>query len=241
MNKKASESGSLASEIVKLAESSSHVEVVVCPPYTSIAAVAESLKGSAVKLGAQDAHWEESGAFTGKISVSMLKDSGVEYIILGHSEQRIYFDETDENVNKKAKATLAANLTPIICVGETLEEREAEETKAVVKEQLNGAYAGISDEDAEKTIIAYEPIWAIGTGLTATAEQAQEIHGYIRGLLTEKFGSVSAAKVRIQYGGSMKPENAAELLSQPDIDGGLIGGASLKADSFIGIIQAVKS
>ncbi len=238
MNTHLEDGVALAKAVAEKFSGNDKVEAVVCPPYLSITKVGEAIKGTAVKLGAQDCHFEDNGAYTGKVSVSMLKDAGVEYVILGHSEQRTYFHESNEGVNKKTKKVLEVGLTPIICVGETLEERESNNTEAVVEDHVRGAYAGLSAEDAEKTIIAYEPVWAIGTGKTATSAQAQEVHKFIRSLLAEMYSADLAEKVRIQYGGSMKPENAGELLAQPDVDGGLIGGAALKADSFIGIIEA---
>jgi len=238
MNKGINDSKALAASIVEKANSINGVDIVLCPTYLSLSSVAEAIKGSNCKLGAQDAHWEDDGAYTGKISVSMLKEAGVEYVILGHSEQRQFFNETDETVNKKVVKVLAAELKPIICVGESLEQREAEKTEEVVIAQVKGAYANISEEDAQKTVVAYEPIWAIGTGKTASTAQAQEVHATIRKLLAELYSQSTADSIRIQYGGSMKPENAKDLLSQPDIDGGLIGGAALKPDSFIGIIEA---
>jgi len=238
MNMGLPEAEKLAQEIVQVLGQESKVEVVVCPPYIAIPKVADIIKGSAVKLGAQDAHWEENGAYTGKVSVSMLKSVGVEYVILGHSEQRQYFHETDSTVNKKVKKVLEHGLQPIICVGELLEERKAEKTLQVIKTQIEGAYAGLSAEQATRTIIAYEPVWAIGTGLTASDEQAQEVHAYIRSLLKTMFGAGVSEGLRIQYGGSMKADNAKGLLGQPDVDGGLIGGAALKAESFKGIISA---
>jgi triosephosphate isomerase len=240
MHKTVEESAALAAEIAAAlkAKPTAH-EVVVCPTYVALDRVVSTLKGSGVSVGAQDMHWENQGAFTGKISGDMLKTLGVTHVILGHSEQRAYFGETDATVNKKAIKALADGLTPIVCVGETLEEREGNVTEKVVEAQVRGAYAGISASDAAKTVIAYEPVWAIGTGRTATSQQAQDVHKFIRGLLASLYDNATADVVRIQYGGSMKPENAAELLSQPDIDGGLIGGAALKTDSFLGIIHAL--
>ncbi len=236
MNKTASEAVELANAIKAAASGTTDVDIVVCPAYVCLAAVAEVLKGSNVKVGAQDLHWEAKGAYTGKISVEMLKSVGVEYVLVGHSEQRTYFNETDETVNKKTKAALDGGLTPIVCIGETLEEREQNKTNNVVETQTKGAYAGLTAEQARNTVIAYEPVWAIGTGLTATAEQAQEVHDFIRNnVLKSIFDDETAASLRIQYGGSMKGSNAKELLEQTDIDGGLIGGASLKAEDFKGI------
>ncbi len=236
MNKTVEESVALAQDVVKAVGSVEDVTVAVCPPFTSLTAVAEVLKGSNVKLGAQDVHWEESGAYTGKVSISMLKSCGVECVILGHSEQRQFFGETNETVNKKVKATLAGDLLPIICVGETLEEREAGKLEEVVKSHVAGAYAGVSKADALKTVIAYEPVWAIGTGVTASPEQADESHAVIRAILTDIYDAEVAESLQIQYGGSMKPDNAKELLGKENVDGGLIGGAALVADLFKGIV-----
>jgi len=239
MHKTVEESAALATEIATaLKNKPSAHEVVVCPTFVALDRVVAALKGTDVLVGAQDMHWEKQGAFTGKISGDMLKALGVTYVILGHSEQRAYFQETDETVNKKVHKALADGLKPIVCVGETLEEREGNVTEKVVETQVRGAYAGVSAEQALSTVIAYEPVWAIGTGRTASSEQAQEVHRFIRGLLTSLYGSATAEALRIQYGGSMKAENAAELLAQPDVDGGLIGGAALKSDTFLGIITA---
>jgi triosephosphate isomerase len=239
MNKTVADSEKLAKELVAAVQGQSYnAEIVVCPTYLALDRVANVIKGSSVKLGAQDVHWENQGAFTGKVSVDMLKDLGVTYVILGHSEPRSLFGETDANVNKKTIKVLAEGLIPIVCVGETLAERESNVTEKVVGTQVRAAYAGVSAQDAAKTVIAYEPVWAIGTGRNATDDQAQAVHKFIRGLLTELYGASTAEAIRIQYGGSMKPENAAGLLKQPDVDGGLIGGASLKVESFLGIIKA---
>jgi triosephosphate isomerase len=240
MNKTVEESARLASDLVAALkpEDSAKADIVICPTYLALDRVAGIVKGTAVKLGAQDVHFDNQGAFTGKVSTDMLKAVGVSYVILGHSEQRTLFGETDENVRRKTAKVLAEGLTPIICVGETLAEREAGKTEAVVKVQVEAAYKGLSAQDAVKTVIAYEPVWAIGTGRNATDDQAQAVHKFIRGLLAAQFGDAAAQAIRIQYGGSMKPENAAGLLKQADIDGGLIGGASLKVDSFFGIIRA---
>ena len=239
MHKTVSESVALAQDIVAaLKANPSASEVVVCPTYVALDRVAAALAGSPVLLGAQDMHWESQGAYTGKISADMLKAIGVTYVILGHSEQRAYFHETDETVNKKIIKALGEGLKPIVCVGETLAERESEVTEKVVETQIRGAYAGISAVDVLNTVIAYEPVWAIGTGRNATSQQAQDVHRFIRRLLASLYDETIANAVRIQYGGSMKPENAAELLSQEDVDGGLIGGAALKADAFLGIIAS---
>jgi triosephosphate isomerase len=216
------------------------VELVLCPPALYIETVGTALAAatSDVGLGGQNAHDKASGAFTGEVAPAMLVDLGCRYVILGHSERRTLFGETDATVNAKTKAALAAGLTPIVCVGETLEEREAGRTAAVVTAQVQGSLAGLSAADLEKIVVAYEPVWAIGTGKVATPGQAQEVHALIRGLLAGLASPPVAAKVRIQYGGSVKPDNAADLAAQPDIDGALVGGASLKADDFLGIARA---
>lgn len=241
MNKTVDESAKLASELVAAVKGqpfAETVEIGIAPTFLALDRVAGIVKGSPVKLVAQDVHYENQGAFTGRVSVDMLKAIGVTHVILGHSEPRTLFGETDAAVNKKTLKVLSEGLTPIVCVGETRAERESNVTEKVVGTQVRAAYQGVSAADAAKTVIAYEPVWAIGTGLTATDDQAQEVHKFIRGLLTELYGSGTAAAVRIQYGGSMKAENASGLLKQADIDGGLIGGASLKVDSFLGIIKA---
>jgi triosephosphate isomerase len=240
MNKTVTESVALAKEIVEKSKGISKTEVVIAPTYLAAAKVADVIKGSNVKLAVQDIHWENQGAYTGKVSVDMVKEIGAEYVIIGHSEQRQYFHETDETVNKKAKKILSAGLKPIICIGETLDERNGGKLESVLTAQVKGAYKDISKEDALKTVIAYEPVWAIGTGVVATDEQAQEAQKYVRSLVTKLYGESVAEAISIQYGGSMKPDNADGLLSQKDIDGGLIGGASLKADSFFSIIEAAE-
>ena len=213
------------------------VEKVLCPPFTAISTVAQLVKGTSIKVGAQDVFWEEKGAYTGEISPLMLKEF-CDYVIIGHSERRKYFGETDEHVNRKVKATLAHGLTPIICVGENLEENEAGLTEEVVTRQVKGALAGLSPSEAEKIVIAYEPVWAIGTGKPATPEGAQAvIGGVIRTLLAELFGEDVASKVRIQYGGSVDPSNIGGFVAQPDIDGALVGGASLKPKDFVEIVK----
>ncbi len=212
-------------------------DVVVCPPYVDLCAVSKLVKGTNVHLGAQNVHWAAKGAFTGEISADMLKAFGVEYAIIGHSERRQYFGETDEGVNARAKAALAAGITPIICVGETLEQRESGVTDALVSGQAKAALAGMEPEQVKSVVIAYEPIWAIGTGKTATAEDANATIGVIRGAIAEAFGQAVAEEVRIQYGGSMNPKNASELMAMPEIDGGLIGGASLKAEDFSKVVN----
>ncbi|MBO4990210.1 MAG: triose-phosphate isomerase [Clostridia bacterium] len=210
-------------------------DVAVCVPAIMIPAVSEAVKGTNIKVGAENMHWAEKGAYTGEISAAMLKEYGVEYVIIGHSERRQYFGETDETVNKRTLAVLAAGMTPIVCVGEKLEEREAGTTEAVLDRQLSVGLAGI--EDIKKVIIAYEPVWAIGTGKTATDEQANETIGYIRKKIGELFCPHCAQEVRIQYGGSMNAKNCKGLMAQPEIDGGLIGGASLKAEDFSIIVN----
>lgn len=212
-------------------------KLIVCPPFTSLETAKELLKGSVVGLGAQNMYFEENGAFTGEISAAMLKSVGCEYVILGHSERRTIFGETDELINKKVKKALASGLKPIFCIGETLEERESGTTFDVIKRQINAGLSGLSDSDMETVIIAYEPVWAIGTGKVASPAQAQEVHAFIRGELVKLFGSASAERTIIQYGGSVKPDNARELLGQADIDGALVGGACLKAESFVGIAE----
>ena len=213
-------------------------EVVVCVPYTAIDTAASIIKGSNIKLGAENVHWAEKGAFTGEISAKMLVELGVEYVIIGHSERRQYFGETDQTVNMRVKAALAAGLKPIICVGESLEEREAGKTEEVVTRQTKAAFDGVSKEDLVNTVIAYEPIWAIGTGKTATAEEANATIKVIRDTMAGLYCAKCAEeKVRIQYGGSMNPKNAKELMAQPNIDGGLIGGASLKAVDFSQVVK----
>ena len=215
----------------------SQVQIGIAPPFTALGKVKEALVGSSIQLFAQNCHFEKQGAFTGEISAGMLAELGCDGVILGHSERRQLFGETDEGVNKKLKAALEAQLHPIVCVGETLAEREANKTWEVVSRQLRGAFAGVPAQQLAGCTIAYEPVWAIGTGKVATTAQAQEVHGQIRGLFRELGGAPVADAVRIQYGGSVKPDNAAELLAQPDIDGALVGGASLKADDFARIIS----
>lgn len=219
----------------------SKVDVAVCPPSVYLSDVANAAKGTAVGVGAQNAYFAAEGAFTGELSCAMLQDVGCKYVILGHSERRTLFGDTDALVNQKLKAVLASGLIPIVCIGETLEEREAGRTSEVVQGQCTGSLAGLSGEEMAKTVLAYEPVWAIGTGKTATPAQAEEVHADIRGLLTKLFGADVANQVVIQYGGSVKADNALELMGQPNIDGALVGGASLKADSFLAIVQAAAS
>ncbi len=235
MNLTLAEARGLAREIVQGVGSESRAEVVLAPPYTALAAVAGELTGTPVKLAGQDMFWEEKGAFTGAISPVMLADVGCHYVIIGHSERRQHFGETDATVNRKVKAALAAGLVPIMCVGETLTEREAGHTLIVVETQVRGGLAGFPAAARERLVLAYEPVWAIGTGKTATPEQAQEVHRFIRKLLPS---ILNTEAIRILYGGSVTPENAPILMSEPDIDGALVGGASLKAASFLPIIAA---
>ncbi|MBA3544052.1 MAG: triose-phosphate isomerase [Chthoniobacterales bacterium] len=215
------------------------VEVVIVPPFTSIPKVSELLTQTQnIKVGAQNMHWERSGAFTGEVSPAMLRELFVRYVVLGHSERRAMFGETDEIVNKKVHAAHVEKLRPIVCIGETLAQREKGEVEKVLSSQLRGSLAGVDAKELLETVIAYEPVWAIGTGKTASAEQAQEAHAFIRKILHEMSDEATAEKIRIQYGGSVKPDNARTLLSQPDIDGALVGGASLEPRSFAQIVQA---
>ena len=239
MNKTAAEGRALVEALKPLVADvcPSKADIVVCPPFTTIAAVVEAVRGSNIKVGAQNVHWAESGAFTGEISAAMLKELGIDYVIIGHSERRQYFGETDATVNSRVKAALAAGLLPIICVGELLEEREGGRTEQVLSAQLEGGLAGLTGEDMRKIVIAYEPVWAIGTDKTATPEMAELTHNFIRCTLNDMFGKEIGEGVRIQYGGSMKAENAGALVAQPNIDGGLIGGAALKAESFAALIH----
>lgn len=216
------------------------VESVICAPFTNLPALVEAVKGTAIKIGAQNVHFEEDGAYTGEISGVMLKDLGVDYVIIGHSERRAYFAESDEIVNKKAHAAFKHGITPIICVGEKLEEREADQTKAVCKVQTEGALKGLTAERVSQVVIAYEPIWAIGTGKSSTAQDANEVISYIRELVKGLYGEAVSNAVRIQYGGSVKPENVVEYMGQSDIDGALVGGASLQPTSFVQLVEGAK-
>lgn len=235
MNTDRASAVALAKAVVGGADKYKAVDLLVCPPSTYLAPVAEVVKGTSVALGAQNMYFEGNGAFTGEVSAAMLKDVGCSYVILGHSERRHILGETDSDVNKKTLAALTAGIVPIVCVGELLSEREANQTGSVIRRQFAGSLAGVSAEQIEQTVIAYEPVWAIGTGKVATPEQAEEVHADLRKLLVERYNDRSAAKVRILYGGSVKASNAGELLAQPNIDGALVGGASLKADDFLGI------
>ena len=225
-------------ELVPALRCGAEEEVVLCVPFPLIPAMKAAAGGTVVRVGAQDVSAHDKGAYTGEVSAAMLKDLGTEYCIIGHSERRAYHAESDELVSAKLKALLAAGITPILCVGESLEQRDAGETLRVVSSQVNAAFEGVAPEQAKAVVIAYEPIWAIGTGRTATAEQAQEVCGHIRAVLGEIYDADTAPKVSILYGGSMNAKNAAELLGQPDIDGGLIGGASLKPADFAVIVKA---
>jgi triosephosphate isomerase len=236
LNRTVAEATALARELVDGLGGDARVQVAVAPVFTSLPAVAQVLAGSPIQLAAQDVHWEAQGAFTGEVSAPLLADVGVAQVIVGHSERRQYFGETDETVGRKVGAVLAAGLRPIVCVGETLAEREAGQTLAVVGRQVRGGLAGLAPGSLALLTLAYEPVWAIGTGKTATTAQAQQVHAAIRSILRELGGAV-ADTIRIQYGGSVKPENAAELLSQADVDGALVGGASLKAKDFLAIVK----
>jgi len=241
MNKTAGDGVALTKDIVAEIGRIGSVDVVVCPPFTALESVGRALEGQSIKLGAQNMNPEKSGAFTGEVSAEMLRALFVTHVILGHSERRTFFGDTDAFVNKKVTAALANQLKPILCVGETLAEREAGSTLSVVQRHVESGLAGVTAEAMANVIIAYEPVWAIGTGKVATTAQAQEVHAFIRDLLTKLYGAPVAQKVRILYGGSMKPSNAPELLGQKDIDGGLIGGAALEARSFIDLVKAAET
>lgn len=241
MNKTASEGADLVREIHMEVGSQSDVGVVVCPPHTALESCAKVLADSLIHLGAQNMHPKSEGAYTGEVSPVMLRSLFCNFVILGHSERREYFAETDAFINEKVVASLESSLKPILCVGETLAQRDAEETTSVVETQLAGGLEGVTVEQAEHVVIAYEPVWAIGTGKTATPDMAQEVHGFIRKWLTSAFGEATASKIRILYGGSMKPANARDLLVKEDIDGGLIGGASLQAKSFVELVTIAKA
>jgi triosephosphate isomerase len=239
MNKDVHQTEELINGLKKALDFSlTNVKVVICPPFTSLETAQQLLQGSPIALGAQNMYCEDEGAFTGEVSAKMLKGVGCQFVILGHSERRQYFRETDEFINKKVKKALASGLIPIVCVGETLEEREKNITHQVVTTQVKGVLKDISADDVEKLIIAYEPVWAIGTGRNATPQQAEEVHLLIRSLISELYSSTTAERLIIQYGGSVKADNASDLLSQLDIDGALVGGACLKADSFAAIVKA---
>lgn len=237
MYKTVAEAVQLVSSIKKNVSDITDRDIVLCPPFTALTEVLKSCSESNIGVGAQNMYWEKEGAFTGEISCLMIKDIGCRYVILGHSERRQYFNETDEKVNKKINQALSVGLTPIVCVGEILEQRESGITEKVISTQVKGCFSGLSSEAVKSCVIAYEPVWAIGTGKTATPEQAQEVHELIRSLVEQLAGKDVAEIIRIQYGGSVKPGNIDELMAQPDIDGALVGGASLDAESFTRIIK----
>lgn len=241
MNNDLTASISLISEIKNsLIGKNYKTKIIICPPFTSLETANALLKGTSISLGAQNMYYEESGAYTGEISAKMLISVGCEFVIIGHSERRTIFKESDETINLKLKAALANNLKPIFCIGETLEERESNKTFDVIRRQLIAGLKELGESEIQSIIIAYEPVWAIGTGKNATPDQAQEVHKFIRDLLQKEYSTYLADNTVIQYGGSVKPENAAELMSQPDIDGALVGGACLKSDSFIKIVESAE-
>jgi triosephosphate isomerase (TIM) len=239
MFKTASEAVAFINEVKGKAEVEG-VDSVICAPFTNLPALVEAVKGTFLQIGAQNMHWEENGAYTGEISGAMLKDTGVQYVIIGHSERRAYFAETDETVNKKVRAAFSYGLIPIVCVGEKLEEREANQTKDVCRVQTVAALQGLTAEQAAQVVIAYEPIWAIGTGKTSTAEDANDVISYIRAQVREQFDAATGDAVRIQYGGSVKPGNIREFMGMSDIDGALVGGASLEPASYIQLVEGAK-
>lgn len=240
MNKTVSEAIPFVEKVVQKAPSFEQVETIVCAPFPHLPKLAEAVRGSDVKISAQNMHYEENGAFTGEVSPAMLEDIGVTHVVLGHSERRAYYNETDDTVRKKVDAAFDHHLTPIVCVGESLEQREANETMDHVAKQVKRALAGLSNEQMKQVIIAYEPIWAIGTGKTATSDEAEEVCQHIRQVVAEMTTEGSADEMRIQYGGSVKPANIDEFLNKSNIDGGLIGGASLEVDSFLELVEAGK-
>jgi triosephosphate isomerase len=237
MHKTLAEARALSQAIRDGAAQATHCQIVLAPPYSALAAVAEVIRDTPLVLGAQNVHWEAQGAFTGEISIPMLEDLGCGMVILGHSERRQFFGETDQTVNRRLRAVLKSSLTPIVCIGETLAQREEGSYHAVISQQLAGGLDLLTHQDLLRIILAYEPVWAIGTGRTASTEVAQEVHRSIRTWLAQRFGDETARQVRIVYGGSIKPENISDLMRQPDIDGGLVGGACLEAKSFLRIIH----
>ena len=239
MNTNSANAVALAAGLAEKLDSIDTVDVAVCPPFVYLQSVASALSASNIAVGAQNVYFEGNGAFTGEISCEMLKDTSCTYVIIGHSERRHVIGETDELINKKIIAAINSGLLPIFCVGELLEERQAEKTNEVVAEQIKKGLAGLCQERVQAVTIAYEPVWAIGTGLTATPDQAQQVHGMIRGLLAELYNEDIAQKIRIQYGGSAKPSNTAELMAQPDVDGLLVGGASLKVEDFAAMVNKI--
>jgi triosephosphate isomerase len=240
MNCLQSEAGDLVKQLIESKSLTGNVEVVLAPPYTALGVVRKLVKGSGIQLAGQNIYFEPKGAWTGEISAAMLKDAGCKYVILGHSERRCHFHEDDALINKKIKAALKEELHVIFCVGETLNQRERDETRGIIESQLKAGLEGLAVSDFEKLIIAYEPVWAIGTGKNATPEQAQEVHQFIRAFLGTSFGRPVAESMRIQYGGSVNPENSKNLMAQKDIDGALVGSASLNAESFIAIINSAE-
>jgi triosephosphate isomerase len=235
-----SQSKKMLKELIPLIKHINNVEIVIAPPFTSLIGTYEILKKTKIKVGAQNMYFEEKGAFTGEISPNFLKELGIEYVILGHSERRDIFKESDDLINKKLKKALSMDIKPIVCIGEHLKERELGKTKEIIQYQMNETFKGLDKDQIPQTVIAYEPIWAIGTGKTATPDQAEEIHIFIREILAQKFDQATAEKIRIQYGGSIKPNNAEDLFSKKNIDGGLVGGASLQANSLADIIKAAE-
>ncbi len=240
LNKTPHEAIVLANDLKREIVDVAGVDIVLCPPFTALADVADTLTDTGIALGAQNIFWEDAGAFTGEISGPMLKDLGVSYVIIGHSERRQFFNETNETVNKRLRAALKNGLAPIVCVGENLAQRESNKTFDIIKDHSEGSLSGLSSEEMKKVVLAYEPVWAIGTGKTATPDQAQEVHVFIRQLLGKMFNTEIANSVRIQYGGSVTPDNVVSLMAQADIDGALVGGASLKAPSFAAIVKGAK-
>ena len=237
MYKTVAEAVQTAKELKDRISDVNEVDVMIAPTFVALASVSEAIRGSNIALGAQNLFWETEGAYTGEISAPMLVSSGCRYAIIGHSERRQYFGETDESVNKKIRAAVGANLIPVMCIGETDSERDAKKTFSVLDKQIRNGLKGFSSETLQMLMIAYEPVWAIGTGRTATSEQAEEVHAFIRSLIQDEFGNRFAGSLRILYGGSVKPENISELMSMPDVDGALVGGASLKAESFARIVK----
>jgi len=237
MFKTVSETVSYVNDLRVLIKDIKGVDVAIAPPFTSVAAAVEAANGSAIDVGAQNLHWEREGAFTGEISAAMIRDTGARYVIVGHSERRTLFGETNETVNKKTHAALTAGLVPIVCIGETLDQRDRNETMAVLDRQIKDSLDRVTGEQLSGMVLAYEPVWAIGTGRNATPDQAQEVHAFIRKRVTATHGEPAAAAVRILYGGSVKPDNIDGLMAQPDLDGALVGGASLKAESFLRIVH----
>ena len=240
LNKTSHEAMVLVEELKREILDIEGVDIVVCPPFTALDEISDIVTDTNIALGAQNVFWLDSGAFTGEVSAPMLKDLGVKYVIIGHSERRQFFGETNETVNKRIRAALAHGLIPIVCVGENLAERESNKTFDIIKNHCEGSLANLTSDEMKKIVLAYEPVWAIGTGKTATPEQAQEVHAYIRQLLSKLFGADVAQSVRIQYGGSVTPENISILIAKADIDGALVGGASLKAPSFAAIIKSAR-